>query len=140
MKSTPFDPVNDAAPIPFTDEVCSTAKRMKERGLKWRPHVGCFAWDEEGYIDVPSPFPHRIYFVLNVNHFLKIFGKKEAMVKKLVWLPTWYQCRKICRCYGIPIERSDGPVRSDGEDDPEAELLRLYDLILRFLESSRAAP
>ncbi|MCU0645312.1 MAG: hypothetical protein MUC94_13775, partial [bacterium] len=66
MKSTPFNPKTDVAPIPFTTQVFQAARLMKEKGLKWQPHAGCFVWDEQQIIEVASPFPNRVYFILNL--------------------------------------------------------------------------
>jgi hypothetical protein len=130
MKSTPFDPAKDAAPLPFTDEVWHAAKRMKESGLRWRPHVGCFVWDETGVVGVPSPFPLNIYFILNMGHFLRIFGTVEEMTKKLVWIPTGYQLIQYCRRRGIELSASDLediPLLTDFYT--EEGLLLLYTLV-----------
>jgi hypothetical protein len=101
VKPTPFRTGIDLEPSPFGREHCLAAKRLKEDGLVWRPQVGCFVWDELGVIEVPSPFPDRIYFVLNLGHFLRRLGTVENMMDKLVWLPTWHQARQICRELGI---------------------------------------
>jgi hypothetical protein len=58
-------------------------------------------WDEERWIRKPSPFPERIYLILNLGQFLRIFGSRDAIVKNLVWLPTWHQARLLCRDMGI---------------------------------------
>ena len=63
--------------------------------MTWRPHVGCFMWDPEGCIEVPSPFPERIYFILNLGHFIRLLGSLEEIARKLVWLPTWHQALRI---------------------------------------------
>ena len=102
MKSTPFDPQTDLAPVPFSENVKLRARELKHKGLPWKPHVGCFVWDEQGMIEVPSPFPGDIYFILNMGHFLKIFGSIESMKDKLVWIPTWHQAGLIAWQLGIP--------------------------------------
>ncbi len=65
MTSTPFNPENDFAPMPFDKEICHRALDMKKSGLIWRPHVGCFVWDPDKFIKPASPFPGRIYFKLS---------------------------------------------------------------------------
>lgn len=101
MTSIPFDPGKDIAPIPFEERLCRSALALKERGLPWRPHVGCFVWDPEGVIESPSPFPNRIYFILSLPRFLGIFGTAENMIDKLVWLPTMHQAKTVCRQLGF---------------------------------------
>jgi hypothetical protein len=128
MKPTPFNPETDYAPIPFTDEVCRAAKTMKDNGLSWQPHVGCFVWDADEHIQVSSPFPHRIYFILNLGHFLKRFGTVKNIADKLVWLPTWHQARLLCREFGV----SEDKVRNASSNTKEA-LISLYTLICESL-------
>ena len=74
MKPTPFNSKTDLPPIPFDLRHCQAAAQLKERGLPWTPHVGCFVWDPDAIMEVTSPFPNRIYFILNLGHFLRIFG------------------------------------------------------------------
>lgn len=114
MTPIPFDPATDLAPIPFDNRICRLGRELKDKGLTWRPHVGCFVWDPEGLIQSPSPFPNRIYFVLSLPRFLDIFGTVENMVAKLIWLPTMHQARTLCRQLGL----RDHP---DGSD-----IYRLY--------------
>jgi hypothetical protein len=76
------------------------AKLMKTKGLRFRPHAGCFVWDPENRISVPSPFPNRVYFILNLGRFESIFGSLEAVEADLVWIPTETQAREIIRNLG----------------------------------------
>jgi hypothetical protein len=133
MKPTPFNPETDVAPIPFTDRVCRAAKQMKVKGLPWRPHVGCFVWDEKELIQVSSPFPHRVYFILNVGHFLKRFETIDNIADKLVWLPTWHQARLVCETLNISADRINEIVQQNKVADPETELVALYELIMDHL-------
>ena len=81
----------------FDSHTCRLAQQIKRLGIDWRPHVGCFVWDPDNTINVDSPFPHRIYFILSLPRFIEIFGSKEAIAEKLVWLPTWHQARLLCK-------------------------------------------
>ena len=96
-----FNPEKDLAPIPFGEQTCRLASDLKELGLDWQPHVGCFVWDPQKVIKVESSFPGRIYFILSLPRFLEIFGSTENMVEKLVWLPTWHQARILCKQLGV---------------------------------------
>lgn len=102
MKPTPFDPARDYAPIPFDPAVLEAARRLKAAGLRWRPHVGCFVWDPDGHMPVPSPFPERVYFVLNLGRFTEILGSVEAMQECLVWVPTWTQAVSLLGAAATP--------------------------------------
>ncbi|MHC4639967.1 MAG: hypothetical protein ACYTBV_21130 [Planctomycetota bacterium] len=101
MKPIAFNPENDLAPIPFNKRVCRLAMQMKQLGLPWQTHVGCFVWDPDGFIKADSPFPDQIYFILSLPRFIDIFGTVENIAEKLVWLPTWHQARLLCQKLGL---------------------------------------
>ena len=137
MKPTPFNPDTDLPPIPFDLRHCQAAAQLKERGLPWTPHVGCFVWDPDEIIEVTSPFPGRIYFILNVGHFLRIFGSLEEISRKLVWLPTYHQARLCCDQVGVDQEEVSAVLASPENIRAGNELLVLYNMILSKLEASK---
>jgi hypothetical protein len=129
MKTQRFDPETDLAPMPFDERICHRALEMKQNGLVWRPHVGCFVWDLDEHIKPDSPFPGRIYFILSLKRFIDIFDSIDQMADKLVWLPTWHQAQLIYRQLSgtqaaIDKWRSNNPGSSTVD-----ELLYLYELI-----------
>ncbi|MBN2433002.1 MAG: hypothetical protein JXQ27_16140 [Acidobacteria bacterium] len=134
MKPTPFDPARDLAPLPFTDDVCRLAADLKAAGLPWEPHVGCFVWDRAAAIEVVSPFPNRVYFILNLGHFLKRFGSVEKMREQLVWLPTDHQARLLCRRLGVEHTTIRAALSAEELNEPAAFLTALYRLILSRLQ------
>jgi len=73
-----FNPEKDLAPMPFDERICLHALEMKNSGLAWRPHVGCFVWDRDELIKPVSPFPGRIYFILNLARFIDIFDTIDS--------------------------------------------------------------
>jgi hypothetical protein len=137
VKPTPFDEQKDYAPTPFDRHHCDLAARLKEAGLWWWVHVGCFAWDRDGWLAESSPLPNRIYFILNLSHFARLLGGVPEISKKLIWLPTWHQARLICREHGIPDEDVAAIWSSPEPMGPGDELLALYQLLLRKLQQSR---
>ena len=137
MKPTPFNPETDLPPIPFDLRHCQSAAQLKDRGLPWTPHVGCFVWDPDEIIEVTSPFPGRIYFILNLGHFLRIFGSLEEISRKLVWLPTYHQARLLCDQVGVDQEEASAVLASAEDNHAGDELLVLYTLILAKLEASQ---
>ena len=136
MKPTPFNPETDLPPIPFDLRHCQAAAQLKERGLPWTPHVGCFVWDPDEIMEVTSPFPGRIYFILNVGHFLRIFGSLEKISRKLVWLPTYHQACLLCDQVGVDQEEVSALLASADNIRAGEELLVLYKMILSKLEAS----
>jgi hypothetical protein len=135
MKATPFNPETDLPPIPFDEHHQESAAALKEAGLPWTPHVGCFVWDRDGHIQVSSPFPERIYFILNLSHFLRIFGTVEEIKAKLIWLPTYHQARLLCKHFGLNRGQISESLRGELGDQPGGELLELYELLLEKLRN-----
>ena len=133
MNPTPFNPETDFPPIPFDERHCRAALQLKEAGLPWRPHVGCFVWDREGWIEVPSPFPEKIYFILNLGHFLRLLGSIEDVVQKLVWLPTWHQARRLGEKLEIEEKEFVDLFSGPGVPKPGEDLLALCEWILKRL-------
>ncbi len=137
MKPTPFNPETDLPPIPFDLRHCQAAAQLKDKGLPWTPHVGCFVWDPDEIIEVTSPFPDRIYFILNLGHFLRIFGSLEEISRKLVWLPTYHQARLLCDQAGVDQKEVLATLASAEDIHAGDELLVLYKFILNKLETSQ---
>ena len=133
MKPTQFVAGTDLEPIPFSPEHCALAKELKEKGLDWHPHVGCFVWDEKGHIKISSPFPNRIYFILNLGHFLRIFETLENMRDKLVWLPTWHQAKILCETLNISQAEINAALGEEEADGVWADAAMLYKLISKRL-------
>jgi hypothetical protein len=131
MKPTPFDEQEDLEPIPFSDDLRRLALNMKRAGLLWKPHVGCFVWDREGRIGAPSPFPRDIYFILNMNRFLAIFGSIEEMQRSLVWLPTWSQCMRVLRGSHISNPEEERAAVAETSGDLEGLYLFLIEHLQR---------
>jgi hypothetical protein len=137
MKPTPFSADTDLAPIPFERNLCEAAARLKEAGLVWKPHTGCFVWDPHNRIPASSPFPNNIYFVLNLNRFLTFFESEEQMRKELTWLPTWNQGRILCGKLGLDHTiPTDTHSMVGGGGRPLDDYLELYERILTRLKDS----
>jgi len=131
MKPTPFDSDRDLPPLPFDARHCDSAARLKTAGLPWHPHVGCFVWDRDGHIAVPSPFPQQIYFILNLGHFLQILGAVDDIQAKLIWLPTWHQARLLAAHLAVPPETIARIFQQEPASAPGDELLALYDILFQ---------
>ena len=134
MKPIPFNSDKDIAPIPFDERLIEAARRLKQLGLPWKPHVGCFVWDPDGTIEAESPFPAKIYFILSLPRFVTIFGSIEAIGEKLVWLPTWHQARLLCRRLGIDDQEVAALWRSGRSVNPGDEMLALYEKLAEALK------
>ena len=133
MKPIPFDPASDLAPMPFEERHLQLARQMKDCGLPWNPHVGCFVWDPEAAIEADSPFPLRVYFILSLPRFFSIFGSPEEVADKLVWLPTWHQARLLAQQLGVDPEKLSGLWKTESVPPPGEELAGIYRMILEAL-------
>ena len=133
MQPTPFDPNRDFATIPFSERQLLMAQKMKDNGLPWHPHVGCFVWDAEHYIQPRSPFPNNVYFILSLSRFVDIFESREKLKDKLVWIPTWHQARIVCRRMGIKEKTIARMWQEHDFKKPGDEILLLYQLIISAL-------
>ena len=118
---------------PFDESLCALAADMKAAGLVWAPKVGDFVWDNGKGIGYPSPFPHRIYFILNINRFLDIFQTIETMIDQLVWLPAWHQARAVCSDLKIDDHVLEETFCSQNGFAAENDLRIIYDIILSRL-------
>jgi hypothetical protein len=121
-----FNPEKDLAPIPFDERVCRLALDLKNLGLNWQPHVGCFVWDPDKLIKPASPFPGRIYFILSLARFIDIFDTIDQIADKLVWLPTWHQARLLCEQLGVTDHDLADDWQSGTAFSPGEDLLGLY--------------
>ena len=134
MKPIPFNPKSDPPTMPFREHLCELALEMKNLGLPWTPHVGCFVWDPDEHIEADSPFPHRIYFILSMPRFISIFGSINSMIQKLVWLPTWHQARLLCEGMQIDPDKIVDIWKAGALPIPGDELENIYKLLIQSLK------
>jgi hypothetical protein len=66
---------------------------------------------------VPSPFPKRVYFILNVGRFTEILGSTEAVRTQLVWVPTESQARSLLAERGGDVTSALGADAAGAEPD-----------------------
>ena len=85
----------------FTQPEIDLAHTLKADGLPWTPTVGHYVWDREHLIKHDSPFGGRIYFILELKHFLRRAESMAHLTESMVWLPTWEQARGRLRDAGI---------------------------------------
>ena len=132
-----FNPEKYLAPTSFDEQICRLAWEMKNLGLTWQPHVGCFVWDPESWIKPESPFPGRIYFILSLARFVEIFGNTQEIAHKLVWLPTWHQACLLCNRMGISDDVLEKSRQPNHTGTPTEELLHIYELIIDALHERK---
>lgn len=87
--------------IKFTDLDIELAKAIKKAGFDWKPKPGHFVLDDDQVFHHTSPFQEHVFFILDLQHFLRYAGSIEGMKSRLVWLPTWHDAREQLRKLGI---------------------------------------
>ena len=134
MKPLAYNPQLDLPPMLFDVVICDLAAKLKGHGLVWQPHVGCFVWDPNKNIKADSPFPLRIFFILNLQRFIDIFGSIQEIADKLVWLPTWHQARLICQQLKISDQAVAKIIQNNQPLSLDREIISIYELILDALK------
>ena len=87
--------------VHFTDEELQLAQLFKAYGLDWTPQVGHYVLDQSNLIECPSPFQDRVYFILDLKHFLRRSGTLDSLKDRMCWLPNWEQARHLLREIGV---------------------------------------
>lgn len=118
----------------FTENEIAVAKKLHAAGLEWEPEEGQYVYDLQGIIKKGSPFQEGVYFILDIKHFLRIAGSKEAIKKTMCWLPEWEECRSILSELGVGWDRIEGGLAERGAFENGAERLTLYEIILEEIE------
>lgn len=117
----------------FSEDEIRLALDMKDRGLNWLPAPGHYVWDEGGLIEAPSPFQERVYYILDLQHFLRRAVTVDNLQAQMVWLPTWRDARLILKHMGIMNETIAERLRKEKALEFERELLTLYRIVLEHL-------
>lgn len=117
----------------FSPEEIQLAHELKSAGLPWLPMPGQFVWDEEPLIKHDSPFHDRVFFILDLKHFLRRSGTIERLIESMVWLPTWEQCRELLADRGVGSSVVRSHLDSTNALDSGNERLELYRMLLKTL-------
>lgn len=120
---------NSAKANPFTEEELELAQLFKAYALEWTPLPGQYVLDQEHVLPHESPFQPHVFFILDLDHFVRYTGSVERFREAFCWLPTWEQARQILRELGVSDAElcsilSDSQAFSRGE-----ERLQLYRMI-----------
>ncbi|MBN8601831.1 MAG: hypothetical protein E6R05_05470 [Candidatus Moraniibacteriota bacterium] len=85
----------------FTDLDIELAKAIKKAGFNWKPEPGHFVLDDDQVFHHASPFQDHVFFILDLQHFLRYTGSIDGMKSRLVWLPSWHDAREQLRKLGV---------------------------------------
>lgn len=115
--------------VKFTQEEIELAQLFKAYGLPWEPAPGQFVLDQSELIETESPFQHRVYFILDLQHFLRRSGDLEGLRESMCWLPTWEEIRQVLRENGIQNCQVIQHLESSQALQQGTERLELYRLL-----------
>lgn len=119
----------------FTDREIALATQLKQHGLPWTPRPGHYVHDPESLIEAPSPFQDRVYFILDLKHFLRRSGTIERLTQSMVWLPDWKQTRSLLSDHGLNDHEVGQHLFHQSAYTGGDELACLYELLLNRLHS-----
>ncbi len=117
----------------FSADELELAQLLKNRGLAWTPTPGHYVLDESELIERESPFQDRIYFILDLKHFLRRAGTLEELKQRVCWLPTWEQARDLLRHQGVTDEAMAQQLRATQAIERATERLELYRMLVQVL-------
>lgn len=113
----------------FNDEELEVAQVIKAYGFGWTPSVGHYILDQGGLIECASPFQDRVFFILDIKHFLRRAGTIENLKQHACWLPTWEQARIILRECFVSDEAVSRRLSETRAIEQQTERLELYRMI-----------
>lgn len=119
----------------FSQPEIKLAHELKDAGLPWRPMPGQFVWDAEPLIHHDSPFHDRVFFILDLKHFLRRSETIERLIESMVWLPTWEQARELLTERSIGGDAILTHLQTTDAISKNQERLELYRLLLKSVTS-----
>lgn len=125
--------------IHFTPDEMAQAQRLKQAGLPWQPQPGNFVYDPHELIEAPSPFQERVYFILDLKHFLRRAASLEDLKEKMIWLPTWEDARALLAERGVEDEEIARRLQQARALHNKTERLLLYAMLEEALKADSSA-
>ena len=113
----------------FNDEELQLAQLFKAFGLEWQPSVGDYVLDQSDLINKSSPFQERVYFILDLELFVRRAGSLENLKERVCWLPDWHQARQILSKLGLSTQETIQHLIDSGAFENNVERTELYRLI-----------
>ncbi len=113
----------------FSDEELELAQLFKAFGLPWTPACGHYLLDQSELIECESPFQDRVFFILDLKHFLRRSGTLEQLKERVCWLPDWHDAREILKQLEVGSCEIAKHLASTQAIESGTERLELYRLI-----------
>ncbi len=118
----------------FTSDEIELAQTLKDMGLEWTPMPGHYVLDQSDLIECESPFQGRVFFILDLKHFLRRSGTIESLKDRVCWLPSWEQAREILRDLSVSDQSIASHLSGTRAIEAGTERLELYRLIQKQLK------
>ena len=113
----------------FSSEEVNLAQQLQQLGLPWEPKPGHFVWDTAKVLEHDSPFHDRVFFILDLKHFLRRTSSIENLKKLFYWLPTWHDAREILEALDVDSSEIAERLNQEGSVRHGTERLLLYQMI-----------
>lgn len=113
----------------FTEREIELAVELKNQGLAWEPQPGNYIFDMTHALVPGSPFQDQVYFILDLDCFLRVVGGLEPFKRLMVWVPIWEECRDIMQSFAISDELLEAEIYGSRAIEAQAELVRVYRVI-----------
>ncbi|MEM9354697.1 MAG: hypothetical protein AAGB04_00660 [Pseudomonadota bacterium] len=113
----------------FTEQQIEQAIELENLGLEWTPSAGHYAYDVASALRPSSPFRIGVYFLLDLDCFLRAVGGLDEFKRLMVWLPTWEHAREILRYLKVSDAEIVAELGRTRAISNRGELFCLYRLI-----------
>ncbi len=120
----------------FTKDEIELAQLFKAYGLDWNPTCGQYVLDQSNLVECSSPFQDRVFFILDLKHFLRRAGNLDELKRRLCWLPDWHEARNLLRQMGVSSDQVAERLAVSRAIEFDAERLELYRIIEEQLTGS----
>jgi anthranilate phosphoribosyltransferase len=130
---TSESPQNTSPHPRFSKRAIELAKELKQSGLVWEPQPGHFVYDPQRVLPHESPFQDRLFFVLDLKHFVRHAGSVQQMVEQMTWLPAWWDARLWLRNAGVDDAQVASHLVERKAIARNDELVVLYEMMLERL-------
>ncbi|MEL7265659.1 MAG: hypothetical protein AAFN70_21510 [Planctomycetota bacterium] len=97
----------------FSKSEIQICRQLRDAGLNWQPVPGHYVFDDDQVLPHTSPFQENVFFVLDLQHFLRYVDSIDAMRQRMFWLPTWEQARRWLANAGISPQQSVDQISAD---------------------------
>jgi len=120
----------------FSEDEIELAQLFKAYGLDWSPAPGHYVLDQSELIECGSPFQGRVFFILDLKHFLRRCSTLTELKQRMCWLPDWDDARQILRDLSVDSRLVAERLQMSCAIESGSERLELYRMIEESLTGS----